>query len=155
MPPRLTDPSLRAVQEELLGYEPIFHNVAFGNTREDYERRMSEDYWQVGASGRIYERDAVIESVVERGKVPGDEHWVISGPCCRQLGDHTFGLSYQLDQDGRITRRLTVWRRGVGGWHILYHQGTVVADDCPAPAPHTSNTSSAASSATSRRSLRS
>ena len=128
MPVRRTDPALLDIEAELLGYEPIFHRPEFGSTRDDYLARMTEDYWQVGASGRIYERDVVVDSVVTRGKVEGDEHWTVSDPCCRQVGEHTYALTYQLDQDGRLTRRLTIWRRDGGDWKILYHQGTVIQE---------------------------
>jgi hypothetical protein len=100
--PRVTDPELLSIQEELLRLEPIFHNAAFGSTHDDYDARMVEDYWQ----------------------------WALSDPCCRALGPDTYALTYHLDQSGRPTRRLTVWRRngaGAGaGWQIVYHQGTVI-----------------------------
>jgi hypothetical protein len=124
----VTETALLPVQAELLRLEPIFHNADFGSSREDYDARMNEDYWQVGASGQVYERDAVLRTVTERGRVPGDEHWVISDPSCRALGEDTYLLTYQLDQDGRLTRRMTVWRRARERWQILYHQGTVIGD---------------------------
>lgn len=123
---RRTAPSLRDVEAELLGYEPIFHRDRFGETRADYLARTDEDYWEVGASGQIYERDYVVDAVVRRGKVEGDENWVVSDPCCRQVGEDTFALTYQLDQAGRLTRRVTIWRRERGRWKILYHQGTII-----------------------------
>jgi hypothetical protein len=124
----VTETALLPVQEELLRLEPIFHNTEFGDSREDYDARMSDDYWQVGASGQVYERAAVLRTVTERGRVAGDEHWEINDPCCRALGDGTYLLTYHLDQDGRLTRRTTIWRRGPERWQILYHQGTVISD---------------------------
>ena len=127
--PRVTAPELLALQAELLAMEPIFHTAAFGSTLEDYEARLVRDYWHVGASGQVYAREAVIRSTLARGPVEGEEGWVASDPCCRALGQDTFALTYRLDQDGRITRRLTIWRRGgPRGWQIVHHQGTVVAE---------------------------
>jgi hypothetical protein len=116
------------IRAELLAREPIFHRPEFGSTRDDYLAQTSEDFWEVGASGSVYDREHVVSSLVQRGKVPGDESWVISDVRCRQLGDATYALTYRLDQDGRLTRRVTLWRRDDDGWKVLYHQGTVIQD---------------------------
>ena len=114
------------VQAELLAREPIFHRPGLGTSRADYAAQTAEDFWEVGASGRVYEREEVLDTLVERGKVEGDERWTVSDPWCRALGADTFALTYRLDQDGRLTRRLTIWRREAGGWKALYHQGTLI-----------------------------
>lgn len=116
------------VTAELIAREPIFHRPAFGTTREAYLAQTAEDFWEVGASGRLYDRDVVIDELTRRGKVPGDEHWVVSEARCRPLGPDTYALTYRLDQAGRMTRRLTLWRRERDGWKILYHQGTLVEE---------------------------
>jgi hypothetical protein len=121
-------PGLERVEAELLAREPIFHRPELGASREDYIAQTAEDYWEVGASGRVYDREYVISSLVKRGKVPGDENWVITEVKLRHLAEDTYALTYQLDQDGRLTRRLTLWRRASDGWKILYHQGTIVQD---------------------------
>lgn len=121
-------PALDAVKAELVAREPIFHKPELGTTREAYLAQTAEDYWEVGASGRIYDRDGVVEGLVARGKVPGDEHWVVSGARCAQLGRDTYALTYRLDQAGRLTRRLTLWRRDPDGWKIIYHQGTIIQE---------------------------
>jgi hypothetical protein len=117
---------LEDVQAELVAREPIFHQPELGTTREAYLAQTAGDYWEVGASGQVYERDFVIDTLMRRGKVPGDEDWVVSDVRCRPLGPGTYALTYRLDQDGRLTRRLTLWRRDPDGWKILYHQGTII-----------------------------
>jgi hypothetical protein len=120
--------SLDDVKAELLAREPIFHAADFETTREACLAQTADDFWEVGASGRIYERDFVIDEVVRRGKVAGDENWTVSEAQCRQLGPETYALTYKLDESSRLTRRLTLWRRDPDGWKILYHQGTVVQE---------------------------
>ena len=122
-------PALDDVKAELLAREPIFHRPELGTSREAYLLQTAEDFWEVGASGRVYDRLDVVEALVRRGKVPGDEHWVLSEARCRQLGPETYALTYRLDQAGRLTRRLTLWRRDADGWKILYHQGTIIQED--------------------------
>jgi len=65
---------------------------------------------------------------VARGKIPGDENWVVSEVRLRPLAASTYALTYRLDQAGRLTRRLTLWSRDADGWRVLYHQGTVIQD---------------------------
>ena len=121
-PSRETDERLA----ELLEREPIFHKPALGTSREDYLAQTDEDFWEVGASGQVYDRNHVIDALIRRGEVVGDEDWVITGARCRPLGGGVYALTYELDQDGRRTRRITLWARNPDGWKILYHQGTLI-----------------------------
>jgi len=115
------------VLSELLAREPIFHRPQFGTSREDYLAQTADDFWEVGASGAVYGRAHIIDTLVARGKVPDDEDWLVSDARLRALGSDTFALTYRLDQAGRLTRRLTLWQRRADGWEILYHQGTLIA----------------------------
>jgi hypothetical protein len=64
---------LRTVEAELLAREPIFHKPELGTTRADYAAQTADDYWEVGASGQVYDRESVIETLLSRGTVPGDQ----------------------------------------------------------------------------------
>lgn len=120
--------TLEQVKAELLAREPIFHRPEFDTRAEDYLAMTDEDYWEVGASGRIYARDFVVSTLAARGKVEGDDDWVVTDAKVRKLSDDTYAFTYQLDQAGRLTRRLTLWRQAESGWTILYHQGTIIQD---------------------------
>jgi hypothetical protein len=113
-------------EAELLAREPLFHVAGSASTCHHHSAEITEDFWEVGASGSVYTRDEVLEVLWARGKVQGDETWIVSEPGCRQLAEDTFALTYLLDQNGRLTRRLTLWRRDHTGWRALYHQGTLV-----------------------------
>jgi hypothetical protein len=86
-----------------------FHKPQFGARLEDYLAMTAEDYWEVGASGRIYDRDSVVHGLVGRGKVAGDED--------------TYAITYQLDQAGRLSRRLTLWRETADGSNAAWSRG--------------------------------
>lgn len=116
--------ALEEVTAELVAREPVFHRRELGTTREDYLAQTADDFWEVGASGTVYGRDEVIDTLVRRGATPGDERWALAEVRCRPLGEGTYALTYLLDQAGRRTRRLTIWRRGPDGWKVEYHQGT-------------------------------
>jgi hypothetical protein len=121
-----TQGGVAEVLAELRGREPIFHREELGTTRGDFEAQTVEDYWEVGASGRRYERE-FIWGVLERRYAAGaPDVWETDEFECRELGVDTYLLTYRLRQGVRVTRRVTVWRRSEGGWQALYHQGTVV-----------------------------
>jgi len=88
-----------------------------------------EGFWEVGASGRRYDREYVIRTLLERYSSPHADVWRTQDFRCREVGPNTYLLTYVLVQDGnRTSRRATLWRKSVDGWKILYHQGTLVED---------------------------
>jgi len=120
---------LESVLNDLMELEPIFHRMAFGNTAEEFARRITAEYWEVGASGRRYDRAYILKHLEahppENAEAAG---WKCSEFRVQQLAPATYLLTYTLDQQGRITRRATVWRREGGEWKLVFHQGTVVED---------------------------
>lgn len=122
------------VVNELIQREPIFHHPEFGITRQDFENMTDENFWEVGASGRRYNREYVLSEVVKRYENPQyqgihsypENIWEIKDVYCREISLNNYLLTYTLIQRERITRRVTLWRRCSNGWKILYHQGTIV-----------------------------
>lgn len=130
MEPTLTTAAhLASVAAELRAREPIFHRPEFGTSRSDFERMTVPEFWEVGASGRRYSRAFVIESLVQRHSSPHNDLWEVKDFHCADLGGGLFLVTYTLIQQGiRVTRRMSLWRRAVDGWKIVYHQGTVVEE---------------------------
>ena len=128
-----TEARLREILEDLRGREPIFHRPELGTTRADFETMTEADFWEVGASGRRYSRDHVLDVLEDRNQVAShlalEDTWEAIDFACKELGSDTYLLTYTLLQGQRKTRRATVWRRSAAGWRILFHQGTVVEDD--------------------------
>ena len=117
------------ITEELAAREPIFHRAEFGTAREDFDRLMASDFSEVGASGKVYSRELVLQTLVERHRHPVVEHLVVSDFACRRVAPDTWLATYRLEQDGgRLTRRSTLWRMSPEGWKIVHHQGTLVAE---------------------------
>ena len=124
------DPDLLPVFEELRRREPIFHTPDFGATRIDFENAMAPGYWEVGASGRRYSREFILRSLEQRPPVDAENAgWECSDYGLRRLGPDTYLFTYTLRQGERITRRATIWQSSAHGWHILYHQGTIVTQE--------------------------
>ena len=120
------DPELLPVLEELQRREPIFHAPDFGSTTEDFERAVAPEYWEVGATGRRYSREFILQTFQAIPPVGGAEEWETRDFGLLQLGADTYLLTYTLNQWDRLTRRATIWHRAATGWRILYHQGTAV-----------------------------
>jgi hypothetical protein len=121
-----TSPQLLEVLEELKQREPVFHHPEFGTTRADYENMMDSEFWEVGASGRRYSREFVLDTLENRAPDPDESKWLTRDFQCREIAASNYLITYTLAQGPRITRRATLWRRTAAGWKILYHQGTIV-----------------------------
>ncbi len=124
----VTDPRLADVLSDLKRREPVFHRPEFGTTRRDFENMTDAAFLEVGASGKRYSRQKVLDTLVQRHLVPHGDVWETSEFHCVELGPDTYLFTYTLVQDRiRVTRRASIWRRTTDAWKILYHQGTVVA----------------------------
>jgi hypothetical protein len=127
-PTLITDHALRDVLDELKRLEPIFHRRELGTTRADFESMTVADFWEVGASGRRYDRDYVLAELEKRYVQEYLDLWETRDFCCRRLAEDLYLLTYTLLQVERTTRRATIWQRTQSGWKIVFHQGTIVQD---------------------------
>ena len=121
-----TDVKLAAILEQLRAREPIFHRQELGTSRRDFEQMTTEDFWEIGASGRIYDRATVLDLLEQRHQTPQVEDLQASEFRIRALAPDTYLLHYNLLQETRKTRRTTVWQLTAEGWKILFHQGTMI-----------------------------
>jgi len=124
-----SDRDLDAVLKELAAREPIFHRPEFGTTRAEFESMIAPEFREVGASGQEYSKEVVLDVLEKRHAASHIDVWETSNFRCQRLAAELYLLTYLLLQDsGRLTRRATIWRRTDAGWKIVYHQGTVVAN---------------------------
>jgi hypothetical protein len=117
------------ILEELKAREPIFHHPEnFGKAKQDIEAQMCDEFWEVGASGNIYSKQYVIETLLERYNDPNyQDVWEASDFKVTEIAPGNYLLTYNLIQNKtRHTRRATIWRKVNDQWKVLYHQGTVV-----------------------------
>lgn len=85
-------------------------------------------FFEIGASGRRYSREYVLDELERRRTSPVAEVWEVSGFESHPLAPGLYLVTYTLLQDEvRCTRRATIWRRTREGWKIMYHQGTLVS----------------------------
>ncbi len=107
---------LDEILRELAAREPIFHRAELGTTREDFDRMMAEEFWEISASGRIFTRDFVLDLLEERHKTTQVEDLRASEFRITELAPDIYMLHYTLVQGERKTRRTTVWRQVEKEW---------------------------------------
>lgn len=118
------------ILEELKSREPIFHHPEkFGKTKQDIENQMCDEFWEVGASGNVYTKQDVLDTLLVRyNDLNYQDIWEAKDFELTKITADNYLLTYVLIQDKtRVTRRSTLWRRVNGSWKIFYHQGTVIA----------------------------
>ena len=86
---------------------------------------MAEEFWEVGVSGRRYNREYVIDTLIQRSLVPHENEWRAEGFYCQEIAPDNYLFTYTLRQGARVTRRATIWRRSQDRWVAVYHQGTI------------------------------
>jgi len=55
-----------SVAEQLRAREPIFHRPEYGTTRAAFEAMTVAEYWEVGASGAVYDRRTLLDELERR-----------------------------------------------------------------------------------------
>jgi hypothetical protein len=128
-PHLVTAPEHMVVLHELMQREPLFHRPEFGTTRKDFEKMTDPAFWEVGASGRRFSREFVLDGLEKRYEHSTEAVWEIGDFHCLEIATDNYLVTYTLIQGDRITRRATIWRRTADGWQIVYHQGTIVAQN--------------------------
>lgn len=122
-------PGIDAIAAELRAREPLFHRPEFGTVRQDFARMMAEEFWEVGASGQIYSRAFVLDTLESRYQKPMVGSLQVTNFACQQVAIDLFLATYTLHQSARVSRRASLWRRTPEGWRVVYHQGTIVTDE--------------------------
>ena len=113
--------------EEIKKLEIFLHHPDFGTGKEVLENMMDENFWEVGASGKRYNKKIVLKVLLERAGNPNKEKWNVKDFECIELSESIFLVTYKLTQDdGRVTRRSSIWKKIEQNWKIVYHQGTIV-----------------------------
>ncbi len=103
---------------ELLLLEPEVRKNA-----ERVLRLLHADFYEYGASGRIWNRESVAKATTGT-----KERIVATNLEPRRLGPDAILVTYASESDGRRALRSSTWVRDHGSWLLLFHQGTLVAE---------------------------
>jgi len=110
--------------EEVLRLERLLLDRAVRSEGGRLEALLHPDFLEHGASGRVWDRDAVVKALPADPGVSG----VAFGFLPVRLSDDVVLLTYRIDGP-RPTLRSSVWVRDESsGWRLRFHQGTRVPD---------------------------
>ena len=127
MEPELTlESGLVPLLDELKTLEDLYHAAFPDATLADFDRLVAPGFWETGATGRRYSRAFARQVLAQRPARPDPASWRTDEYHLQRVGEDVWLLTYRLHQPGRVTRRMTLWRREKTSWQAVYHQGTVV-----------------------------
>jgi hypothetical protein len=113
--------------QHLSKLESDLHHPGVRCSRSRLEELLHADFWEIGRSGRRYEREFVMDVLVSETQRPLVQ---ASQYAVTRLGENSALLTYQsahVGPDGaleRHTHRSSVWQFADARWQLLYHQGT-------------------------------
>ena len=84
---------------------------------------LADDFFEIGSSGRVWNRDQVVEAVPRRGPVTA----AIEQFAVQLLAPGVALTTYRLvitSGSARPTLRSSIWVHRDGRWQLLFHQGT-------------------------------
>jgi hypothetical protein len=99
MEPTLTTAAhLNEVLEELKRREPLFHRPELGTSRRDFENMTDASFWEVGASGRRYSREFILDTLQNRRPQLDEDTWQTRGFHCLEIAADNYLVTYTLHQ---------------------------------------------------------
>lgn len=122
----LDDAARDAVLAEVVELEHLLLDPAFRNDAEAVTRLLREDFEEIGASGRHWHRDAIVDHLRNETGFLGSETSQVDASF---LAPGVVLITYaarSLGEDRAISRRSSIWMRTKDRWAMRYHQGTPV-----------------------------
>lgn len=89
--------------------------------RRALERLLHPEFREIGASGRLWERDAIIAALIAD---PGDR-FAARDVEAHRIAANAVLVTYATER----SRRSSLWVRGDEGWQARFHQGTPTPPD--------------------------
>lgn len=120
---------------EILALELSLLDTNKRHDRQWLEQVLAQGMVEFGKSGRVYDRDTIIEALLDETPAPG--RFDLIEPTLTELSADTALLTYRLrptaEAHGQTvgSLRSSIWRRRNGRWQLVFHQGTAAAPDKP------------------------
>lgn len=117
-----------ALASELRALEELHQGPRVRASPSELAALLADDFSEFGASGRCYDRRAVLEMLpleTPRGAFRIEDFRV------RSLGESCALAAYSVlrefaagDQPAERSLRSSIWERSPSGWRLVFHQGT-------------------------------
>jgi hypothetical protein len=116
------------LDKHFLDLEEKFLRPAARSSRKNLEELLTEDFFEVGASGGVYDRKSIVSAML--GEYP--PAWSIANFKVTPLSDDIVLVTYlATTSTGPSAVRSSIWKRSDGRWRMAFHQGTKVAEGRP------------------------
>ncbi|KZL05104.1 hypothetical protein PsAD2_04459 [Pseudovibrio axinellae] len=109
--------------EILFSLEKQLLNPAARASAQQLEMMLHEDFIEIGASGRIYDRSQIINELL--GSAADYPMRTLKDFRVRGLSGDLVQVFYDIAENG--TRRSSIWKLEDSNWRIIFHQGTPTA----------------------------
>jgi hypothetical protein len=114
-----------AIARTLRGLEERLLTPEVRATRAELERLLHEQFVEIGASGRMWDRAAIVEALAAEGAQPAS---VVEEFALRMVAPDVALVTYRARRGEALSWRSSIWRwQGEQGWRMLFHQGTPAA----------------------------
>ena len=95
-------------------------------SRAALEELLDDDFYEVGRSGRTYDKAQVIEALLETPALPDSLR--VEDFRAHALARDVALTTYTTRAGEHAARRSSIWVRRDGRWQLRYHQGTPAAE---------------------------
>ena len=89
---------------------------------------IHRDFREVGASGRIWDRESVL-TMMQKEAAAGPFRADATGMAAVGLAPDVVLVTYETHSEAGHARRSSLWLRERGRWQLRHHQGTPVPPD--------------------------
>ena len=104
---------------EVVALERELLDPAVRSSAEQTLKLLHRDYVEYGASGRVWDRAAIVSALVQDSGVSGEG----TDFTPVRLADDVILLTYRIVGDAGSLRS-SVWVRDASRWQVRFHQGT-------------------------------
>ena len=110
------------VAAKIIDGEKLLLTRRIRHDQQELKRLLHEDFEEVGASGRSYDRAQIIEQLMDE---PVEESPTLQllEPRIQQLSETLVLLRWKTAADNP-SQRTSLWVHSAQGWQLLFHQGT-------------------------------
>ena len=119
---------------EVLRLERELQTAECRRDRARVSALLAEDFLEVGASGRVWDRSSALELL---GAESEDDSVIeVCDLTGRVIGEGFVMARWDSERGGRRARRTSLWRRDPAGWRLVHHQGTLLPESPRVASPY-------------------